>query len=86
LKKSFCESFVSGHDFSRAAKLFIYEHKSASQFAEKLFSDAFRAKNRLQVIESSLAEMIEITTLVPFQQTVQPTPQHWRKGVFQQPV
>ena len=25
LKKSFRERFVSGHDFSRAAKLFIYD-------------------------------------------------------------
>jgi hypothetical protein len=38
----------------------------AKQFAEKLFLGAFRHKNRLQVIESSFVETLEITSLVPF--------------------
>jgi len=38
----------------------------AEQFAEKLFLGAFRHKNRLQVIESSFVETLEITSLVPF--------------------
>jgi hypothetical protein len=39
---------------------------TAKQFAEKLFLGAFRHKNRLQVIESSFVETLEITSLVPF--------------------
>ena len=52
--------------FRPASRPFISFSESALQFAEKLFFDGFRAKNRLQVIESSFAEMLEITTLVPF--------------------